>query len=65
MSTAQITGRFAIMGADLGRYVRRISTGEVGRVSRDAGNGWLYPAPLKYEWELIRDDLEYVKVSPA
>ncbi|MGI4942062.1 MAG: hypothetical protein ACRYHQ_16125 [Janthinobacterium lividum] len=56
--------RFGITPADLGRYVRRISTGEVGRVARDPGNGWLHTG-IKYEWRGIADDLEYVEVTAA
>ena len=41
----------------------RIAPGDVGRVQRDPGNGWLHPHPLKYEWEIDRDDLEYVTVD--
>jgi hypothetical protein len=55
--------RFRIAPGDVGRYVRRKSTGDVGRVQRDPGNGWLHPHPLKYEWEIDRDDLEYVTVD--
>jgi len=46
--------RFRIAPGDVGRYVRRKSTGDVGRVQRDPGNGWLHPHPLKYEWEIER-----------
>jgi hypothetical protein len=56
--------RFDITGADIGRYVRRISTGEIGRVSKDPGNNWLHPGVV-YEWRRYRDDLEYVEVSAA
>jgi hypothetical protein len=34
--------RFRIAPGDVGRYVRRKITGDVGRVQRDPGNGWLH-----------------------
>ena len=52
---------FDITENDIGRYVRRKSTGEIGRVRRDPGNGWLHPG-IMYEWKPYRHDLEYVAV---
>ena len=46
---------------DIGRYVRRISTGEVDKVRRDDGNGWIHPGVI-YEWVAYRNDLEFVEV---
>ena len=63
MSARRESVRFTITEADIGRYVRRISTGDVGRVRMDPGNGWLHPAPLPYEWRRHSHDLEYVEVS--
>lgn len=54
--------RFEIADDDLGRYVRRKSIGQIGRVKRDPRNGWLYP-DVVYEWESCRDDLEYVLIE--
>lgn len=54
---------FDITKADIGRYIRRISTGEVSRVRKDPGNGWLHTG-LIYEWMGYRDDFEYVAVVP-
>lgn len=53
--------KFDITEADIGRYVRRRSSGEIGCVRRDPGNGWLYPG-LWYEWRPYRHDLEYVEI---
>lgn len=53
---------FKITKDDLGRYVRRISTGDVGRIECDPGNDWLHPS-LLYEWEHARCDFEYVAVT--
>lgn len=55
---------FNITEADIGRYVRRISTGEIGTVIRDPGNWWIHPT-VYYEWKNQRDDLEYVTVFPV
>ncbi len=55
---------FDITADDVGRYVRQISTGQVGRVERDRGNGWLHPGVV-YEWQSCRDDFEYVTVEHA
>jgi hypothetical protein len=52
---------FTITADDIGRYVRQKSTGEVGRVSCDEGNGWLYTG-IVYEWQWCRNDFEYVTV---
>ena len=49
---------------DIGRHVRRISTGEVDTVKRDDGNGWIYPGVV-YEWRCYMRDLEFVEVVPA
>lgn len=57
------TMQFDITDADLGRHVRRKSTGEIGIVSQDPGNGWLHPGVV-YEWKGHRHDLEYVTVIP-
>lgn len=54
--------RFDICVGYLGRYVRQKSTGKVGWVARDPGNGWLHPT-MCYEWEYSRDDFEYVNVN--
>lgn len=56
--------RFDLTAADIGRHVRRISTGDIGIVKRDPGNGWLFPSCC-YEWRGYRGDLEYVRVCPA
>lgn len=53
---------FNITPNDVGRYVRRKSTGEVGMICRDPGNGWLH-ASIVYEWRGYRNDLEYVTVK--
>ena len=53
---------FSITREDIGRYVRRISTGEIGKVRQDPGNGWLHPAVV-YEWKAYVHDLEYVEVA--
>lgn len=53
---------FKMTQADIGRYVRRISTGEIGKVRRDPGNGWLHPS-VQYEWKAYAHDLEYVTVA--
>ncbi len=53
---------FDISETDVGRYVRRKSTGQIGQVQRDPGNGWLHPS-IVYEWRGYRNDLEYVKVE--
>lgn len=53
---------FDITPSDIGRYVRRISTGEIGKIRRDPGNGWLHPGVV-YEWKAYRDDLEYVEIA--
>src|SRR3954470_12469567 len=55
--------RFDITEADIGRHVRQKSTGEIGIVRRDAGNGWLHPSVV-YEWKGRQHDLEYVTVTP-
>lgn len=54
--------RFNITDDDVGRYVRRKSTGEVGTIRRDPGNGWLHTS-IVYEWRGYRQDLEYVTVE--
>ena len=46
---------------DIGRYVRRISTGEIGKVRKDPGNGWIHPGVV-YEWKAYKNDLEFVVV---
>ena len=55
---------FTITEADIGRYVRRISTGDIGVVRADRGNGWLHPG-FVYEWRSYASDLEYVEVSSS
>ena len=56
---------FQITTDDIGRYARRISTGEVGRIVCDPGNAWLHPS-FYYEWQRIGlGDLEWVDVVPA
>jgi len=55
---------FDIGPDDIARYVRQRSTGEVGMIVRDPGNGWLHPSQ-KYEWEASRDDFEYVTIRPG
>lgn len=55
---------FTITSTDIGRYVRQKSTGEIGRVRRDPGNGWLHPG-IVYEWRHLSADFEYVEVIPA
>lgn len=52
---------FDITKEDIGRHVRRISTGAIGKVSQDPGNGWLHPGVV-YEWKHLTEDLEYVTV---
>ncbi len=54
--------KFAITEDNVERYVRRNSTGEIGWIKRDPGNGWLYPS-MKYEWQRYCDDFEYVSVN--
>lgn len=54
--------RFTCTEADIGRYVRRKSTGEIGVVRRDPGNGWVHPGVV-YEWRAYLSDLEYVTVT--
>jgi hypothetical protein len=54
------SARFNITEQDVGRYVRRKSTGSICQVSRDNGNGWLHPRG--HEWRGYRDDLEYMDV---
>lgn len=54
---------FEITADDVGRYVRRKSTGEVGTVKIDPGNGWLHTG-IVYEWVGYRNDFEYVTVEP-
>ena len=56
--------RFSVTPADVGRHVRRISTGEVDRVRKDPGNGWIHPG-MYYEWQFAgAHDFEYVVVTP-
>lgn len=55
--------RFSITPADVGRYVRRKSTGEVDKIRQDPDNGWLHPG-IAYEWRACCDDFEYVTVVP-
>jgi len=56
-----MSGFIAITEQDIGRHVRRKSTGDIGVVKRDPGNGWLHPS-MYYEWQAVADDLEYVSV---
>jgi hypothetical protein len=60
--TWQMSVQFEITDTDVDRYVRRKSTGEIGWIERDLGNGWLHPS-MKYEWQHIREDFEYVCVN--
>jgi hypothetical protein len=53
---------FTITEADIGRYVRRKSTGEIGKISKDPGNGWLHTG-IVYEWKWCANDFEYVEVT--
>lgn len=55
---------FTCTDADIGRHVRQISTGDIGIVRKDPGNGWVHPAVV-YEWKGYVDDLEYVIVTRA
>lgn len=49
---------------DLGRHVREISSGKIGVVKKDPGNGWIFPS-IRYEWDYHADDLEYVVITRA
>lgn len=57
-----VTEIFDITPDDVGRYVRRKSTGDVGMIRRDPGNGWLHTG-IVYEWKQYRNDFEYVTVE--
>ena len=54
--------RFTLTEHDIGRHVRRKSSGAIGIVRKDAGNGWIHPSVV-YEWGNYRDDLEFVTVT--
>jgi hypothetical protein len=55
---------FTCSEKDMGRHVRLRSTGEIGIVRKDPGNGWVHPGVV-YEWKGYIDDLEYVDVTPS
>jgi len=59
-----MTEKFTITSKDIGRHVRQISTGEIDRVRKDPGNGWVHPGVV-YEWQGYVNDLEYVEVFPS
>jgi hypothetical protein len=53
---------FDIAEKDIGRHVRRKSTGEIGIIRREGRNGLLHPTVDPDQWEGCRDDLEYVEI---
>jgi hypothetical protein len=62
VDTVRARNEFDITEKDIGRYVRKISTGDIGRVRKDPCSGWLRMEDV-YGWRAIRGDLEYVTVT--
>lgn len=58
-----MTEQFDLKYPDIGRWVQRISTGEVSKVRQDSVNGHIHIG-ICYEWERFRDDFHFVKIVP-